>query len=344
MVKQFVLVKPDDWHLHLRDGEMMSLVVRDSADYFARALVMPNLKDPVTTLEQALEYRNRILQSLPGASHFQPLMTLYLTADTAPEEVKKARSSGTIQAMKLYPAGTTTHSSAGIQKIEDCYSVLETMQEIGMVLSIHGEVTDANIDIFDREKVFIDRILTELIRQFPELKIVLEHLTTKEAVQFIEKSSPFVAGTITAHHLILTRNDILVGGIKPHHYCLPIVKKEEDRQALLQAATSGSPKYFLGTDSAPHLQKDKESAVGKAGIYSANAAIPIYAEVFESMGKLDRLEGFASFFGADFYGLDRNQDTITLINEDFRVPEKLPLEQDAIIPLKSGETISWRLA
>lgn len=344
MSKELVLVKPDDWHLHLRDGELMAIVLKDTARSFARALVMPNLKEPVSTLKKAAEYRQRILEARPTDSDFQPMMTLYLTAETRQTDLQDAISCEWIQAMKLYPAGATTNSSAGIQKIEHCFPIFETMQKNGMVLSIHGEVTDADVDIFDREKVFIERVLIGLVKQFPELKIVLEHLTTLEGVQFIETSGPFTAATITAHHLALNRNDLLVGGIKPHLYCLPIVKTEDDQQALIGAATSGNPKFFLGTDSAPHLQKDKETAVGKAGIYSANVALPIYAEVFESLGKLDRLEGFASFYGADFYGLSRNQNTIILKNENFRVPETLEIGKGGLVSLKCGQTLSWQLA
>jgi dihydroorotase len=344
MSKELVLVKPDDWHLHLRDGELMAFVLKDTAQSFSRALVMPNLNEPVSTLKKAAEYRQRILEARPTDSEFQPMMTLYLTAETRQADLRDAISCEWIQAMKLYPAGTTTNSSAGIQKIEHCFPIFETMQKNGMVLSIHGEVTDADVDIFDREKVFIERVLIGLVKQFPELKIVLEHLTTLEGVQFIETSGPFTAATITAHHLALNRNDLLVGGIKPHLYCLPIVKTEDDQQALIGAATSGNPKFFLGTDSAPHLQKDKETAVGKAGIYSANAALPIYAEVFESVGKLDRLEGFASFYGADFYGLGRNQNTLILRNENFRVPEIFEIGKGGLVPLKCGQTLTWQLA
>ncbi|MBU3916818.1 dihydroorotase [bacterium] len=343
MTDKITITKPDDWHLHLRDHQGMSSVVKDSARYFNRALVMPNLATPVVTVEQAAAYKQRILSALPSDSTFEPLMTLYLTANTAPAEIIRAKESGFIFAIKLFPAGATTNSSAGIQSLDQCTAVFETMQKIGMPLSVHGEVTDVEIDIFDREKVFIERVLDALIRRFPGMKIIMEHLTTKEAVHYVEEASQNLAATITPHHLLLNRNDLLVGGIKPHYYCLPIVKGKKHQEVIIKAATSGNPKFFLGTDSAPHPQSAKETAQGSAGIYSAFLALPLYAEIFEAADKLDKLEGFSSHFGADFYGVRRNKQTITLIKSDFEIPEKLNFGEESLIPLKAGETISWRL-
>ncbi len=344
MVESITLIKPDDWHLHLRDHQLMSFVVKDSARSFARAIIMPNLKTPVATTEQAVAYRTRILEALPRNSGFQPLMTLYLTPTTPPDEIYRAQESGVVYAVKLFPAGATTHSSAGIRTIDQCSRTLATMQKEGMPLLVHGEVTDEDVDIFDREKIFIDTFLTVLIKRFPELKIVLEHVTTEEAVDFVRESGPNLAATITVHHLLLNRNDLLVGGIKPHHYCLPIVKSEKHRRAIVEAATSGDPKFFLGTDSAPHPQIDKESSSGRAGIYTARYAISMYAEIFDSVGRIDKLEGFASIFGADFYNMERNIQTITLIKSAFSIPEKLDIGNQKLIPLKAGATVSWQLA
>ncbi|MCP4754341.1 MAG: dihydroorotase [Proteobacteria bacterium] len=343
MTEKITITKPDDWHLHLRDGQLMSSVVKDSARFFGRAIIMPNLPEPVATIEQAAAYRQRILEALPKDSTFHPLMTLYLTSSTTPQDIQRAQASEFVHAIKMYPAGATTHSSAGIQSIDQCSTVLETMQKTGMPLSVHGEVTDTDVDIFDREKVFIDTVLTLLIKRFPDLKIVLEHLTTREAVHFVRESGPNLAATITAHHLLLNRNDLLVGGIKPHFYCLPIVKTEKDRVSLIKAATSGNSKFFLGTDSAPHPQSAKESAKGSAGIYSAHSALQFYAEIFDSVGSIDKLEGFSSFFGADFYGLDRNTGTISLVKSEYRIPAQLNLPDGKLIPLKAGENVSWRI-
>ena len=344
MNEKLTITQPDDWHLHLRDGASMAAVVQDTARSFGRALVMPNLVEPVRTVADAAAYRDRIIKALPAGSSFQPLMTLYLTSATQPAEIESALASGFIQAIKLYPAGATTHSDAGVRSWREVIPVLEKMQKVGMPLSVHGEVTDPAVDIFDREKVFVETVLTELVETFPELRIILEHLSTKEAVDFIEAGSEFTAASITAHHLLLNRNDLLTGGIKPHYYCLPIVKKEVDRQALLKAATSGNPKFFLGTDSAPHAQSDKEAAVGKAGIYSAASAMSFYADVFESMDRMDRLEGFASFFGADFYRIPRNRKQITLEKGNSqKTPELLEYHNQKLVPLKGGEIPAWQV-
>jgi len=343
MTDTLTITQPDDWHLHLRDGAYMAAVVNDSARCFGRALVMPNLADPIRTVADAARYRERILKALPPKSTFEPLMTLYLTAETPSSEVEVALQSGFVHAVKLFPAGATTLSDAGVQSWQEAIPVLESMQKNGMVLSIHGEVTDPEVDIFDREKVFIDRVLTGLVDAFPGLRIVLEHLSTKEAVAFVEAAGENVAGTITAHHLLLNRNDLLVGGIKPHFYCLPIVKTEQDRQALLKAATSGNSKFFLGTDSAPHPRSEKEATIGKAGIYSAGFAISLYADLFDSAGQLDRLEGFASFYGADFYRLPRNTTKVTLEKTNSEViPAVLNYHDQELISLKGGETVKWK--
>jgi len=319
------LTQPDDWHIHLRSGSTLKTTVADVAHQFARAIVMPNLVPPVTTVELANQYRQEIQRYIPIESSFTPLMTLYLTDNTSTLEIKQAVKSGIIKACKLYPAGATTNSDLGLTHIEKAYSVFATMEEQGLPLLIHGEVTDANVDIFDREKVFIDRILTPLIAQFPNLKIVLEHITTADAVDFIHSSSTKVAATITAHHLLSNRNDMLVGGIHPHLYCLPILKREKHQHALIKAATSGSPKFFLGTDSAPHVQANKETACGCAGCYTAHAAIEMYAQAFDEAAALDKLEAFASFYGADFYGLKHNETTITLIKKVWKMPKELEL-------------------
>ncbi|MDG4552563.1 MAG: dihydroorotase [Candidatus Contendobacter sp.] len=338
------LTRPDDWHLHLRDGAAMRAVVPHSARQFARAIIMPNLRPPVTTTAQALAYRERILVAVPEGVAFQPLMTLYLTNNTTPDEIARASESGHVAACKLYPAGATTHSDSGVTAIDEIYPVLEAMQARGLPLSIHGEVTDPAVDVFDREAVFIDQVLTPLVWDFPELKIVLEHITTEDAADYVREAPVTVAATITAHHLLYNRNALFQSGLRPHHYCLPILKRERHRQALIQAATSGNPKFFLGTDSAPHPRRDKETACGCAGCYTAHAALELYAEAFDAAGALDRLEAFASFHGADFHGLPRNPGTVTLTRQPTSVPESLPFGEDELIPLRAGETLNWRLA
>ena len=344
-METLTITRPDDWHLHLRDGAALAAVLPDSARRFARAIVMPNLKPPVTTVDAAAAYRERILAALPVGLKFDPLMTLYLTDNTSPGEIRRARDSGFVQAAKLYPAGATTNSDAGVTAIERMDAVFEAMQDCGLVLCVHGEVTHADVDIFDRERVFIDRTLAPLAARFPDLRIVFEHVTTAEAVTFVKAAGSRVGATITAHHLLLNRNAILAGGIRPHHYCLPVLKRESHRQALLEAATSGDPRFFLGTDSAPHARGTKEAACGCAGCYTAHAAIELYAEAFEQAGALDRLEAFASFHGADFYGLPRNPDTLTLVRDAWRVPDAIEyLADDALVPLRAGGSIPWRLA
>ncbi len=342
-MQELTLIRPDDWHLHLRDGANMASVLPDSARRFGRAIVMPNLKPPVTTVELAAAYRDRIVAALEPSSAFQPLMTLYLTDNTTVSEIEKAKSSGFVQAVKYYPAGATTHSENGVTDLKRVYNVLETMEKMDLPLLLHGEVTDPDIDIFDREAVFIERHLLPLTRNFPGLRMVLEHITTRNAAQFVGDAGKQIAATITAHHLLLNRNALFVGGVRPHHYCLPILKRETHRQALIQAATSGNPKYFLGTDSAPHPRQDKESACGCAGIYTAHAAIELYAEIFEAADALDRLEAFASFHGPDFYQIPRNQGHITLEKRSWMVPESYPCGVDTLIPLRAGEEISWKL-
>jgi len=341
---RITITRPDDWHLHLRDGPAMASVLGDTARRFARAIVMPNLQPPVCTTEQALRYRDRILEALPDGSKFEPLMTLYLTDDTPPEEISRARLSGRVHGVKLYPAGATTHSEGGVTRISRCFHALERMEEVGMPLLIHGEVTDPAVDVFDREKAFIEEVLGPLVERFRNLKVVLEHVTTRDAVQYVEVTGPNVAATITAHHLLMNRNAIFMGGIRPHHYCLPVLKREEHREALVEAAISGNPKFFLGTDSAPHARSAKEADCGCAGVYTAHAAIELYAIAFEEAGALDRLEGFASRFGAEFYGLPQNTDTITLLREEWTVPPTVPFGSEALVPLRAGETIPWKLA
>ena len=341
---RLTITRPDDWHLHLRDGQAMASVVGDSARRFGRAIVMPNLKPPVRTTQQALDYRERILSELPEDSAFEPLMTLYLTDDTPPEEISRAKLSGRVHGVKLYPAGATTHSAEGVTRISRCFMALEKMQQLGLPLLIHGEVTDPMVDVFDREKAFVDEVLGPLVERFSDLKVVLEHITTRDAVQYVEVTGPNVAATITPHHLLLNRNALFLGGIRPHHYCLPVLKREEHREALVAAATSGNPKFFLGTDSAPHSRATKEADCGCAGVYSAHAAIELYATAFEEAGALDKLEGFASHFGADFYGLPRNQDTITLLRKEWTVPRTLRFGGEELVPLRAGETIPWQLA
>jgi dihydroorotase len=336
------ITQPDDWHLHVRTGAILKTVIAHTAQQFARAIIMPNLKPPVTTVEHALVYRNEILAALPEDSDFQPLMTLYLTGNTRAEEIKKVAESQQVFAFKLYPAGATTNSDDGVANIEAAYPIFAAMENHNVPLLIHGEVTHADYDIFDREKAFIDNHLTEITRQFPALRIVFEHLTTQDAVQFVESASDNVGATITPQHLLYNRNAILAGGIRPHFYCLPILKREHHRQALLTAATSGNPKFFLGTDSAPHLSHVKESACGCAGCYSAHAALELYAEAFEKAGALDKLEGFASFHGADFYGLPRNTGTVTLKKRAWTVPMQYGETDNLITPLRAGEQLNWQ--
>ncbi|MGR5061586.1 dihydroorotase [Photobacterium sp. DNB22_13_2] len=336
------ITRPDDWHLHLRDGDVLNDTVRDTSRYMGRAIIMPNLVPPVTDTEAALAYRDRILAEKPQGN-FSPLMTLYLTDNTSPDEIRKAKATGHIYAAKLYPAGATTNSDSGVTSIEKLIPTLEAMQEEGMLLLIHGEVTTHDVDIFDREKQFLDTVLGPIVKQMPNLKIVVEHITTKDAVEFVSNAGPNVAATITAHHLMFNRNHMLVGGIRPHFYCLPILKRNTHQQALVAAATSGSPKFFLGTDSAPHAQGRKESACGCAGSYTAHAAIELYTEVFEQAGALDKLEGFASFNGPDFYGLPRNTDTITLTKESWAVPETMSFGNDVVVPILAGEDMTWKV-
>jgi dihydroorotase len=337
------LRRPDDWHLHLRDGDALAAVVGATARAFGRAIVMPNLKPPVTTVAAALAYRDRILAAAGPASRFEPLMTLYLTDNTPASEIAAAKASGAIHAVKYYPAGATTNSDSGVTALERAYPAIAAIEKHGLVLSLHGEVTDADVDVFDRERVFVDRALPRLVRDFPGLRIVLEHVTTSEAAAFVAEAPSRVAATITPQHLLWSRNAMLVGGIRPHYYCLPILKRESHRRALVDAATSGSPKFFLGTDSAPHARATKEHACGCAGCYSAPHALELYAEAFEDAGALDRLEGFASLHGAAFYGLPPHGDTVTLVREPWRVPAELPFGSDTIVPLKAGETVRWRL-
>ncbi|OUE42649.1 dihydroorotase [Billgrantia desiderata SP1] len=338
------LTRPDDWHLHLRDGEALAAVVPATARQMGRAIIMPNLKPPVTTTEQAQGYRERILAARPAGSTFEPLMTLYLTDNTPAEEIERAVASGLVHAVKLYPAGATTNSDSGVTDLAHCDAAIGAMARLGLPLLVHGEVTDAEIDIFDREAVFIERVMKPLLERHPDLKVVFEHITTADAAEFVAQAPANVGATITAHHLLFNRNHMLVGGIRPHYYCLPILKRERHREALLAAATSGSGKFFLGTDSAPHAQGDKESACGCAGAYTAPAAIELYATAFEQAGALDRLEGFASHFGPAFYGLPRNADTITLVREEWALPDSLPYANgQRIVPLKAGETLAWKM-
>ena len=343
-MNQLTLKRPDDWHLHLRDGAAMASVLAATARCFGRAIVMPNLKPAVRTTQQALHYRERILGALPEGAAFEPLMTLYLTDDTPPEEIGRAKLSGRVFGVKLYPAGATTHSDEGVTRISRCFHAIEKMEQMGLPLLVHGESTDPAIDVFDREKAFLEEVLGPLLERFPQLKVVLEHVTTRDAVQYVEVTGPNVAATITAHHLLMNRNALFMGGIRPHHYCLPVLKREEHREALVEAATSGNPKFFLGTDSAPHSRQAKETDCGCAGIYTAHAAIELYAIAFEEAGALDRLEGFASQFGAQFYGLPPNRDTITLVREDWKVPDTLPFGAEKLVPLRAGEILPWKLS
>ncbi|OIQ86751.1 dihydroorotase [mine drainage metagenome] len=337
------LTRPDDWHLHLRDGDALRTVLPDTARRFGRAIVMPNLRPPVTTAAQAADYRARILAALPLGMTFEPLMTLYLTDNTSAEEIAAARASGLVHGVKLYPAGATTNSDSGVTDLGRCRKALAAMEKHGLPLQVHAEVTDAGVDVFDREQVFIERHMVPLVKDFPALKVVFEHITTRDAAQFVAAESDRVAATITAHHLLMNRNAMFLGGIRPHHYCLPVLKREEHRLALVAAAISGSPKFFLGTDSAPHARSAKEAACGCAGMYTAHAAIEFYAEVFEQAGALGRLEAFASFYGADFYGLPRNTDQITLVREPWLVPDSLPFADEVLIPLRAGESVAWRI-
>ncbi|MBP0635086.1 MULTISPECIES: dihydroorotase [unclassified Cupriavidus] len=342
MTQKLTITRPDDWHLHLRDGAALAAVLPDTARQFARAIIMPNLKPPVTTVEQAQAYRARILAALPAGMQFEPLMTLYLTDNTSPEEIVAAKASGFVHGVKLYPAGATTNSDAGVTDIRRCYAALEAMQREGLPLQVHGEVTDPAIDIFDREAVFIDQVMTPLRRDMPELKVVFEHITTKDAAQYVLEASGPVGATITAHHLLYNRNAIFTGGIRPHYYCLPVLKRETHREALVAAATSGNPRFFLGTDSAPHARGLKEHACGCAGCYTALHAMELYAEAFDAAGALDKLEAFASFNGPAFYGLPRNTGTLTLEREDWQLPAELPYGDTTLVPLRGGETLRWK--
>jgi dihydroorotase len=343
-MERLTILRPDDWHLHLRDGAALAAVVGDTARRFGRAIVMPNLNPPVRTTREALAYRERILAALPQRARFEPLMTLYLTDDTPPEEITTAKESGRVHGVKLYPAGATTHSAAGVTRISRCFRALERMADLGLPLLVHGEVTDPAIDVFDRESAFLEEVLGPLVARFPTLKVVLEHITTREAAQYVEVTGPNIAATITAHHLLMNRNSLFLGGVRPHHYCLPVLKREEHREALVEAATSGNPKFFLGTDSAPHARSAKEAACGCAGMYTAHGAIELYAVAFEEAGKLNKLEGFASRFGAQFYGLQPNRDRITLVRSEWQVPASLPFGPgEELIPLRAGESIPWKL-
>jgi dihydroorotase len=338
------ITRPDDWHLHLRDGAAMRDVLPHTAARFARAIVMPNLKPPVTTTALALAYRERIRSALPPGSRFEPLMTLYLTDNTPPAEVIRARQSGAVHAVKYYPAGATTNSDSGVTALEKCFPVLEALEKAGMPLLVHGEVTDADVDVFDRERVFIERTLAPLVERFQGLKVVMEHITTREAAAFVAAAPQRVAATLTPQHLLLNRNALFTGGVRPHNYCLPILKREIHRQALVAAATSGNPKFFLGTDSAPHARHTKENDCGCAGMYIAHAGIELYAEVFTAAGALDRLEPFAAHFGADFYGLPRNSEKITLLQQPWDAPSSLPFGGDTLVPMRAGAAIQWRIA
>lgn len=343
MTDVLTITRPDDWHLHLRDGATLNSVLPHTANQFARAIIMPNLKPPVTTTAQAAAYRERILAALPAGMNFEPLMVLYLTNNTPPDEIRRAKDSGFVHAVKLYPAGATTNSDAGVTDLTKCYKTLETLQEVGMPFLVHGEVTDPAIDIFDREAVFIDRVMLPLRRDMPELKVVFEHITTKDAADYVMADPGPTAATITAHHLLYNRNEIFKGGIRPHYYCLPVLKRETHRQALVAAAISGSNKFFLGTDSAPHPKGLKEHACGCAGCYTALHALELYAEAFDQAGALDRLEAFASFNGPDFYNLPRNQGNVTLRRESWTIPAELPMGDSVVVPLNGGENINWKL-
>jgi dihydroorotase len=342
-MRTITITRPDDWHLHLRDGAHLAAVLPDTARRFARAIVMPNLRPPVTTTRLALEYRARILAALPAGARFEPLMTLYLTDNTRAEEIAAARSSGAVHAVKYYPAGATTNSDSGVTDLGKCHRVLAAMEKHGMPLLVHGEVTDPEVDVFDRERVFVERVLQPLVARHEGLKVVMEHITTREAAQFVTQAPPRVGATITAHHLLLNRGALFAGGIRPHHYCLPVLKREAHRQALVRAATSGHPRFFLGTDSAPHARSAKENDCGCAGIYTAHAGIELYAEAFAAAGALDRLEGFASCHGAQFYGLPVNSGTLTLKETPWTVPAEIPFGADRLVPLRAGASVAWSL-
>ena len=343
MTDTLTLTRPDDWHLHLRDGQALAAVLPDTARQFARAIVMPNLKPPVTTVAQARAYRERIIAALSAGARFEPLMTLYLTDLTAADEIAAAKKSGIVHAVKYYPAGATTNSENGVTDLQRVYPVLAAMEKHDLPLLLHGEVTDLAVDVFDREAAFIERHLVPLAREFPTLRMVLEHVTTKDAVAFVEEAGVNVAATITAHHLLLNRNAMFSGGIRPHAYCLPVLKREQHRVALVKAATGGNPKFFLGTDSAPHGRRTKEASCGCAGIYTAHSALELYAEAFEQAQALDRLEAFASFHGPDFYRLPRNRDAITLAKQPWTVPAELPFGGDTLVPMRAGESLGWKL-
>ncbi|ABW30594.1 dihydroorotase [Acaryochloris marina] len=342
-MQKLTLTRPDDWHLHLRDGDALKAVLPHSARQFARAIVMPNLKPPVRTVADAADYRNRILAALPVGQTFEPLMTLYLTDNTSPEEISAAKASKFVKAVKYYPAGATTNSDFGVTDIRKCDRIFAAMEQEDIPLLLHGEVTDTNIDVFDREKVFIETHLIPLVSRFPKLRVVLEHITTSEAVTFVLNTNENIGATITPQHLLFSRNAIFKGGIRPHYYCLPILKREKHRQALLQAATSGNPKFFLGTDSAPHARNSKEQSCGCAGCYSALHAMELYAEAFESANALDKLEAFASFYGPDFYQLPRNTKTITLAKQTWQIPDEVPFPGTGLVPLRAGEEITWKI-
>lgn len=344
MTDRLTLIRPDDWHIHLRDGDVLHNTVADAARVFSRAIIMPNLVPPVRDGDQAQAYRQRIEAARPAGSTFEPLMVLYLTNQTSPEIIRAAYSNRQAIAAKLYPAGATTNSGSGVTALEHIYPALEAMAEVGMPLLVHGEVTHAEVDIFDREKAFIDQQLVKLVERFPTLKVVFEHITTADAAQFVQGASDRIGATITAHHLLYNRNHLLAGGVRPHFYCLPILKRQRHQQALCDAVVSGSNKFFLGTDSAPHARHAKEAACGCAGCYTAYAAIELYAEAFDSLGVLDKLEAFASFNGPDYYGLPRNTDSITLIRESWTAPDQLPFGDQLVVPLRAGETINWRVA
>ena len=343
MTQQLILARPDDWHLHLRDGAQLKAVLPHTAARFARAIVMPNLKPPVTTVKLALEYRERILAALPSGTGFTPLMTLYLTENTRPEEIHAAKAAGHIYAVKYYPAGATTNADSGVTDIRRCDRVLEAMAEVGLPLLMHGEVTDPAVDVFDRETVFIDRVLAPLLQRLPSLRVVMEHITTKGAADFVRQAPASVGATLTPQHLLHNRNAIFKGGIRPHYYCLPIFKRERDREALVDAATGGNPKFFLGTDSAPHAQDLKENSCGCAGMYSAHAGLELYAEVFEQAGALDKLEGFASFHGADFYRLPRNTAKVTLVKRAWTPPASYDFGGSRLVPMRAGEEVAWSM-
>ncbi|WP_114152439.1 dihydroorotase [Chromobacterium haemolyticum] len=343
MTQTLTLIRPDDWHLHLRDGAALAAVLPDTCRQMGRAIIMPNLKPPVTTVDAAAAYRERILAARPAGSRFEPLMTLYLTDNTSPAEIRKAKASGFVHAVKLYPAGATTNSDFGVSDVNKAMPALETMAETGLPLLVHGEVTDPAIDVFDREAAFIEQVFQPLLAKLPSLRVVFEHITTRDAAEYVAAAPDNVAATITAHHLLMNRNALFVGGIRPHHYCLPVLKRELHRQALLKAATSGSAKFFLGTDSAPHARHAKESSCGCAGMYTANAAIELYAEAFEAAGALDKLEAFASLNGPAFYRLPANKERVTLAKQAWTVPDALPYDGDALVPLRAGESMAWKL-